>query len=245
MLKDNEHLEPLGNGIEIIVNELFHFSTDTILLADFARIRGNSRAVDLGSGCGTIPLLWARNNRKAQITAVELQEQGCDMARRSVEHNGLDIEVVNADLRELKGKLPFGCFDLVACNPPYKLTGSGIKNPDEEKLLARHEESCTIDDVTAAAAKLLQFGGRLCMCQRPERLTDVLLSMRANSLEPKRLRFVQQRRGKAPKLFLIEGKRGSNAGGLIVETTLFIEDEDGALSQEMKDIYGSYKEAYL
>ena len=245
MLKDSEHFEPLGNGIEIIVNELFHFSTDTILLADFAAPRKNSRAVDLGSGCGTIPLLWARHNRTAEITAVEIQQQGCDMARRSVEHNKLNINILNADLRELKGKLPFGYFDLVVCNPPYKLAGSGITNPDEEKLLARHEESCTIDDVTAAAAKLLQFGGRFCMCQRPERLADVMQSMRKNSLEPKRLRFVQQRQDKAPKLFLIEGKRGSNAGGLVVEKTLFIEDGAGELTQEMKDIYGSYKEAYL
>ena len=99
--------------------------------------------------------------------------------------------------------MPFGCFELVACNPPYKSDGSGIKNPDGEKLLARHEESCTIDDVTEAARNLLQFGGRFVMCQRPERLTDVLGSMRKNDLEPKRLRFVQQREGKAPKLYVV------------------------------------------
>ena len=77
------------------------------------------------------------------------------------------------------------------------------------------------------------------MCQRPERLTDVLCSMRKNDLEPKRLRLVQQREGKPPKLFLIEGRRGGKRGGLVVEPTLYIE------SDEMIKIYGSYKEAYL
>ncbi len=245
MLKDGEHFEPLGDGIEIIVSELFHFSTDTILLADFARPKREKNAVDLGSGCGTIPLLWARKNRKTLIKAVELQPQGCDMIRRSVEHNNIEnIETLNTDLRCIKGVLPFGFFELVSCNPPYKESGTGLKNPDEEKKIARHEETCTIDDVTEAAKNLLQFGGRFCMCQRPERLADVLESMRRNDLEPKRVKFVQQRRDKKPKLFLVEGRRGGKSGGLIVEETLFIEEKNGEWSAEMKEIYGSYKEEH-
>ena len=70
-------------------------------------------------------------------------------------------------------------------------------------------------------------------------------AMRANNIEPKRLRFVQQRKTKAPKLFLIEGRRGGKPGGLIVEPVLFIEDEGGNFSQEMIGIYGQYKEEYL
>ncbi len=244
MAVKNEHFEPLGNGIKILVNELFHFSTDTILLADFSKPKKNSKAVDLGTGCGTIPLIWSRNDTSVNISAVEIQSEACDLARRSVEYNSLkNISVINADLKELKGVLPFGYFDLVCCNPPYKLGGSGIKNPDSEKLLARHEESCTLGDITSAAKNLLQFGGRFCMCQRPERLTDVMESMRKNSLEPKRLRFVQQRMDKKPKLFLIEGRRSANSGNLVVEPTLFIE-ENGDFSDEMKTIYGAYKEEY-
>lgn len=246
MLKKTERLEPLGNGMEIIVSDLFHFSTDTILLADFSEPKKSSRAVDLGSGCGTIPLLWARDNPSMEIAAVEIQPEGSDMARRSIIHNSLDnIRVINRDLKDLRGVLPFGCYDLVCCNPPYKETGTGIKNPSEQKLIARHEEACGIDDVTLCAGKLLQFGGRFCICQRPERLTDVLSSMRKNDLEPKRLRFVQQRKGKKPKLFLAEGRRGGKPSGLIVEDVLFIEDEPGNFSPEMKKIYGSYKEAYI
>jgi tRNA1(Val) A37 N6-methylase TrmN6 len=244
MLYEFEKLEPLGDGVEIIVSELFHFSTDTILLADFARPRRNKPAVDLGSGCGTIPFLWARRDRDTQFSAVELQPQGADMIRRTAELNRItNVIPVNADLKLLKGVLPFGCFDLVSCNPPYKEVGTGLKNPDEEKMLARHEESCTVSDVCEAAKNLLQFGGRFCMCQRPDRLCDVMSEMRRFDLEPKRLRFVQQRPEKAPKLFLIEGRRGGKRGGLVTEPTLFIE-ENGDFSPEMKRIYGSYKEGH-
>ena len=244
MSDKKEKLEPLGNGVEIYVNEFYHFSTDTILLADFAKPKRNTKAVDLGTGCGTIPFLWSRNDTAIEISAVEIQDEACALAERSRVHNGFNnIKIINADLKELKGVLPFGYFDLVCCNPPYKLSGGGIKNPDNAKLLARHEESCSLEDITLAAKNLLQFGGRFCMCQRPERLTDVLEAMRKNSLEPKRLRFVQQRPDKKPKLFLVEGRRSANAGNLVVEPTLFIE-ENGGFSREMKEIYGSYKEGY-
>ena len=141
--------------------------------------------------------------------------------------------------------MPLGSFDIVACNPPYKISGGGITNPENAKLVARHESECTLDDVCRCGSSLLQFGGRLCICQRPERLADAMEAMRKYSVEPKKLRFVQQRKSKAPKLFLLEGRRGGKRGFLEVMPTLFIEDESGNFSEEMLNIYGSYKEDYI
>lgn len=242
----NLHLEPLGNGLEIYVTDSYHFSTDTILLADFSKLNGHKKCVELGTGCGTIPLLWYKYNQKLEITAVEIQQDACTLAQKSVEHNNLsdNIKILNADLKDLKGKLNFGYYDLVACNPPYKLGGSGITNPESSKQIARHETECTLDDICESASKLLQFGGKFCICQRPERLADVMESMRKFSIEPKTLRMVQQRKNKAPKLFLLEGRRGGNKGFLNVLPTLFIEDENGNFSEEMINIYGCYKEPF-
>ena len=243
----NIHREPLGGGMEIFVSESYHFSTDTILLADFSKPAGKKLCADLGSGCGTIPLLWLKGDSRISVTAVEIQEDACRLLRDSVALNGLEdrLRVLNVDLKNLKGSLPFGAFDLVACNPPYKQGGTGITNPEEKKLIARHESECTLDDVCEAASNLLQFGGRFCICQRPERLADVMESMRKFSIEPKRLRLVQQRKSKAPKLFLLEGRRGGKRGFLDVLPTLFIEDESGGFSKEMLEIYDDYKENYL
>lgn len=239
----NIHLEPLGNGINIYVSDSYHFSTDTILLADFSKLNGHKKCVELGTGCGTIPLLWYKHNPKLEITAVEIQEDACTLANKSVEYNNLsdNIKIINADLKNLKGKLNYGYYDLVACNPPYKLSGGGITNPESSKQIARHETECTLDDICESASKLLQFGGKFCICQRSERLADVMESMRKFSIEPKALRMVQQRKNKSPKLFLLEGRRGGNRGFLNVLPTLFIEDENGSFSEEMMNIYGSYK----
>lgn len=239
----NLHLEPLGGGIKIYVTDSYRFSTDTILLADFSMPSGAKKCVDLGTGCGTIPLLWLKSNRAVSVDAVEIQGNACALACDSASLNGLDdkMKVFNADLRKLGGILPKGCYDLVSCNPPYKPGGSGIKNPEQEKLIARHEEECTLDDVCACASSLLQFGGRFCLCLRPERLPDVTEAMRRFSIEPKKLRLVQQRKSKAPKLFLLEGRKGGRRGFMEVMPTLFIEDENGDFSDEMLRIYGNYK----
>lgn len=240
---EQAHFEPLGKGFAVSVTKTHHFSTDTILLADFSKPEGRRLCADLGTGCGTIPLIWLRDNAEAEADVVELQEDAVLLARQSVGRNGLGdrLRVHHADLRALRGVLPFGCYDLVSCNPPYKLSGTGIPNPDSARLVARHENECTLDDICAAAASLLQFGGRFCLCQRPERLTDAMEAMRAHNLEPKRLRLVQQRLGKEPKLFLLEGRRGGKRGFMQVLPTLFIENESGGFSDEMLQIYGSYK----
>lgn len=244
MLKDGEKLENLGNGISVIVSDMHHFFTDTILLADFANPKKNEKAVDLGSGCGTIPLLWSRYNTPLHTTAVEIQADGADMIARSVEYNKLSekITVLNEDLKNLKGKLPMGYYDLVVCNPPYKPLGTGVLNPADTYKIIRHECSCTIDDIASSASSLLRFSGRFCLCQRPERLPDVLEAFRKADLEPKKLRMVQQRKNKAPKLFLIEGRRGGKKGGLVNYPALLIEDDNGNFSNEMMSIYGSYKD---
>lgn len=249
MLYDNERIEPLGNGVQIIVSDTHHFSTDTILLSDFANVKSSDCAIELGTGCGTMPLLWIREKPVKQITAVEIQSDAVDMLSRSIAQNiqnGITnaqcITPICADLKELKGVCEYGHYNVVVCNPPYKLSGSGITNPDDSKKIARHEQSCTLDDICSAASKLLQYSGRFCICQRPERLADVMESMRKFSIEPKRLRLVQQRKQKEPKLFLLEGRRSGNRGFMQVMPTLFIEDEQGDFSQEMKQIYGIYKE---
>lgn len=246
MLKKDEHFEPLGNGIEVIVSKIHRFGTDTVLLADFSKPKEWEKACELGSGCGAISFIWCREKPPKHITAVELQSDGADMISRGAKHNGLEsrIDVLNEDLRNLSVLTP-GSFDVVACNPPYKQQGGGIINPEQGRLLARHEYTCTIEDVCKSAARLLRFGGRLCICQRPERLSDIICAMRESGIEPKRLRLVQQRKNKAPKLFLIEGKKGGKCGGLVVGDTLLIENENGGWSDEMLEIYGDYKTGHI
>jgi len=230
-------VEHLSEKIKICVSKEHRFGTDAFLLAAFSKARHKDKAVDFGAGCGIIPLLLYKMYGAGSIYGVELQEQGYRQFVQSVELSGLEDRVhpIWSDLKELKGKLPFDSFDLVTCNPPYQKAEHGFISPISAKATARHELGCTIDDVCKAASELLKTGGRLCICQRPERLADVICAMRNNRIEPKRLRFVAKTDKTAPWLFLIEGKKGA-APGMVAEATLQISGENG-FSEELQAIY--------
>ena len=237
--------EPIGDGKFIYVSPHHTFGTDAVLLKDFAKAKRSDKAVDLGTGCGIIAFLMLRDGNCQEVFGVDISTEAIELAKKTKQDFGFEKFVpVLSDLKELKGKVPFGCNTLVTCNPPYKAPGAGIKNPDGVKSVARHEVECTLEDIIAVSARLLQTGGRLCMCQRPERLPEMMDLMRKYKVEPKRLRLVCKCVGQTPWLVLLEGKRCANAA-LTIEPTLYVEDGNGNFSKEMIDIYGSYKEAYL
>ncbi len=237
---DGEHVEDLGEGIGVVVSKQHTFGTDAMLLADFANPKRNDIACDFGSGCGIIPFLWLRDGKCAEITAIEIQENACDQMKRSLALNETEkITVLNRDLKDI-GDLKSGSFDLVTMNPPYKIENGGIKNDDDFATIARHETLCNMDDIAKSAARLLRFGGKLCICHRPERVFDAMYSMRANGIEPKTLRFVSKKGDTQPWLVLIEGKRGAK-NGLKVLGNLVAYNEDGTLTEEMLKITEKYR----
>lgn len=239
-LFDGEHIEDLGDGVGLVVSKQHTFGTDAMLLADFAKPKRNDIACDFGSGCGIIPFLWLRDGKCAEITAVEIQKNACDQMKRSLLLNSTErITVFNKDLKDLSD-LKAGSFDLITMNPPYKIENGGIKNEDDFATIARHETLCNMDDIAKSASRLLRFGGKLCICHRPERVFDAMYSMRANGIEPKTLRFVSKKGDTQPWLVLIEGKRGAK-NGLKVEANFVAYNDDGTLTEEMLRITEKYR----
>lgn len=243
-MNPNYRFEALSDTIRVCVSPEHRFGTDAFLLADFAAPRHKDTVCDLGTGCGIIPLIMMKNSLPRRVVGVELQQQAAEQFSLSIAESGLEgtVFAVHADLRGIADKtadsilLTPHSFDVVTCNPPYKAGNAGILSDTEADRIARHETLCTVRDVCLAAERLLKFGGRLCICQRPERLCDVMNAMREAGIEPKRLRFVAKTAADPPWLFLIEGKKGSKPF-LQVEPLLIVQGEDG-FSEEIKRIYG-------
>ena len=236
-------LENLGNNTFLCVSKEHTFGTDAIALAYFSAPKRNTVACDLGSGCGIIPMIFCRDGLCRKITAVEIQKNACEQIEKAVEINGLSekFNVINHDLRTLTdNEIPLYSFDLVTMNPPYKAPGAGKTNVDESALIARHEVMCVLDDVTKTAAKLLKFGGRLCVCHRPERLADVICSMRENGIEPKRVQLLVHSVGKSANLIMVEGKKGASSG-MVIEPDMILKNEDGTYTEKALLMYGAYR----
>lgn len=243
LVLQEEFEENIGSEISVICSKAHGFGSDAILLANFAECKKNDFACDLGTGCGIIPLIWCSNGNAKSITAVDIQESATSQLLRTVCKNKLEskINVINADLKELKGIVAFNNFNLVTMNPPYKPYNTGILSEITSDQIARHEVMCNIYDICNTASKLLKFSGRLCLCNRPERLCDVIDAMRKSGIEPKRIRFVSKNPSCPPWLFLIEGKKGSRPF-LSIMPPLFMKDSDGNDSKELLDIFGDYGE---
>lgn len=184
---------------------VFPLGGDSLALGDFATLRRGFSVCDLGCGSGALMLLLARREPQLTLTGVELDPLSAHAAQDNLARNGLAGRVLQADLQY--APLPEGQFDLVISNPPYFPTGSGRSGG-----MARSEESCTLDRLCAAAARLLKNGGRFALCHRPQRLTDVLCALRAHRLEPKRLKLLAHSPAHPPSVLLVEAVLGGGPG---------------------------------
>jgi tRNA1(Val) A37 N6-methylase TrmN6 len=190
-------------------------------------------------------MLWLRDKQQSPVHCLDIQQNAFEQVKNSIRVNHFEDRLIphHCDLRQISGEFKAESFTLVTMNPPYKPINTGIESLSESARIARHEVCCNIEDAVKSASYLLKYSGRFCMCHRPERLVDAITIMRKYKLEPKRLRFVMDKDGQEPFLFLIEGKKGSKPF-LRVEPPLIIKKENGKFTKEMLDVYGSYAEGY-
>lgn len=228
----------LGN-IKMYVSDDHRFGTDAFILAYYAGVRPDSVVCDLCTGCGIIPLIFCKNVKPHLIYAVDIQKEAIDLLDMTVKENSLEniVQPIHADLREMPQTLiAYETVDIVTANPPYMTGGSGFEKASRPQAIARHELMCTVDDVCAAAGRLLKYGGLLKMCHRPERLSDVINSMRENKIEPKSITFVHNSILDRPWLFLITGKKGAKSG-MVVEKPMILRNDDKSYTEEYSRLY--------
>lgn len=184
---------------------VFPLGGDALALGEFCTVKPGLRVCDLGTGSGALLLLLARRGSGLSLTGIELDPLSAQTARENLAANGLEGEVICGDLRA--APLPAGGFDLAVSNPPYFPVGGGKSGGP-----ARSEEFCTLEELCTAAGRLVRNGGRFALCHRPERLVDVVCSLRAHGLEPKRLKLVSHGGDYPPALLLVEAVRQGRPG---------------------------------
>lgn len=244
-LKQGERIDYLvtGEKLKIIQSDsVFAYSLDAVLLAAFTYVPINKgRILDLGTGNGAIPLLLSQRT-KGPIIGLEIQEKLADMARRSVKLNQLEaqIEIITGDLREAQPALKQSFYEVVTCNPPYFNTPEETdRNISEHLTIARHEVTCTLEDVIKAAKLYVKPGGKVSIVHRPERLVDIITLFRKYQIEPKRLRFVYPKQNKEANALLIEGIRDGQPGLKMLPPLYIYNADDTYTAEARKIIYGN------
>lgn len=238
--------ELLGyENIKIIQNEdMFCFSLDSILLANFVQVNFKTkRIIDLGCGNGPIPLFLTLKT-KAKIYGVEIQPEVASLAQRSVALNHFEdqIEIINADFKDIYKRDFANIFDIVISNPPYfKFIPTNNVNKNDYLTIARHEVMANLDDVVSEAKKLLIDGGTLYLVHRTERLEEIILTLNKHNFQIKRLQFVYSKTTSKDALtVLIEAKKNRNSGLKVIEP-LYVYHENGEYTQEIKKIFNFHQ----
>lgn len=219
--------------------DMFNFSLDSVLLPNFATINTNIKNIlDIGCGNAPIPLILSTKTN-ANIIGVEIQKEVYELALKSVKINNLEsrIKIINGDINEMYDSFETETFDIITCNPPFfKVSDGSNFNDSDYKTIARHEIKLNLDQIFNISKKLLKNNGNIVMVHRPERLVDIITSMKKYNIEPKRIQFVYPKKDRDANILLIEGKKNGRPG-IKIEPPIYTHDENGEYSMQVKNFF--------
>ncbi len=227
-------MEYLPNGLTLeIPAGAFPLSTDSMVLARFAKLPRNARVLDLGSGCGTLGLLLCATDPGCHVTGIEQDPAAHAAALHNIRRNTLEtrMESICADLRKLSGEIAAGSFSVCISNPPYFSGGpASCRLPN-----ARQEISCPLQDLMQCAGRALQFGGDFFLVHKPDRLAQIISLASAQNMEAKRFLLLRHREQGPIALVLLHLRKGGKPGLTLEEAALF--DHHGEPTDFYKQVY--------
>lgn len=232
-----ENLQPYGLKI-LQKKKGFRFGMDSVLLADFADIRGNDLVADFGTGSVVIPLLLIGRKKGKYFYGFEIQPEIADMAQRTVSMNHLDdrINIICKDVKNAEKYIPLCCLDAIVCNPPYAMPGSALSSPVSTRAISRNQNERTLSDFFQSAFRILKGKGRFFMVYPASQLFRAMTLLHQAHLEPKRFQLVYPNESKPANLVLIEAVKDAKPT-LHPMPPLIIYDNDQSLTNRLKSIY--------
>lgn len=220
-------------------DKTLRFSLDSVLLSHFVTIQYRTKKVlDIGTGNAPIPLILSTKTA-ASIVGIELLKESSFLATKSVSYNGLEsqIKIIEGDVKEWYKNQESDIFDVITCNPPFfKVDKNSYTNQYEEKAIARHEKTFTLEDLFLISKKLLRNNGRVAVVHRPERFVEIIECMKKNNIEPKKVCFVYPYKGKKSNILLIEGSKNGKPGLEVLEPIYIY--EDGTYTKQLLKYFG-------
>jgi tRNA1Val (adenine37-N6)-methyltransferase len=238
-IRSEETLDTILGGALTVVQprDGYRFSVDAILLARFATARSRDRVLELGGGCGVISMVIAATARPRETIALEIQPRMAQLAARNARDNGFpNLHCICADIRaaDIPG-VKQASFDLVVCNPPFHARGAGRESPNRSRRQARGDAGASLAEFTAAARRYARNGGRVATIFAAARSAELISTLRANRLEPKRVRFVHPRMELPASSVMIEAR--ANGGiEVTIEPPLVLDERAGVYTEELRTL---------
>jgi tRNA1Val (adenine37-N6)-methyltransferase len=211
---------------------------DPVVLAAQVKPSPGARIIDIGCGCGIIPLILGFRHRDIHIIGIEIQSQLAELAVKNMAENQMSdrIQILNKDVRSIaSADILFsgtqGLADIIVSNPPYKQKDTGRLNPNIQRAIARHEIQLELSQFFPSARRLLAPRGQILVIFPATRLSDLVAGLVVHKFQLDWIQFIHTRKNKPAKLILVSGIKDAH-GACIVRPPLYLYDSQNNPTNE-------------
>ena len=229
-------LDGLSGAFKIFQRKKGHrHSTDDLLTAWYALEHAPhvTRALDLGTGIGTVGLLLASALPALELTCIEAQAVSYRFLLENIAANevGARVHPIHGDLRELAHEHR---FPLITGSPPYFPTTAGIVPSDSQKAHARFELRGDVSDYARAASEHLEPDGVFVFCFPWPQAARAVIAAHAAGFSIVARRDVVPRETLAPLFALFACRRGAHAE--LLDPPFIVRHADGSHTPELRAV---------
>jgi len=209
--------------------------TDGVLLGAWCPLPENTatlRILDVGTGSGLIALMLAQRcateQRCFQTDAIDIDSssagQAADNFNRSPWANCM--KVACSSLQDWNSEP----YHLIVSNPPYFV--DSLKNPDENRHLARHTDTLSYADLLANAWRLLEQNGQLTVILPADAEADFLQLAHRTGFSLTRLTRVFSKPGKPQPIRMLAALSKTQKSYDEIVDNLYIEGDASPRSDQ-------------
>ena len=217
-MENKLRIDYLSNHIDYKVvqhKDMYHFNTDTCLLGDFINIKKNDTVLDVGTNNGALLVYIIKKGGIA--TGIEINAKALEICKLTLKENNINATLIDGDFTSYSFKSKFDC---IVSNPPYFTFKDKQTNKNENKNIARHENSLTIESLCKALKQNLKENGVIYLIYKANRIDELEKELNNNSLYINELQYVYSKVKPNPKSVLV--KASFNNNGKIIQDNKYI-----------------------
>ncbi len=209
----------------------FLFNSDAHFLYDFTSgFKPKGDLLDIGSGCGIIGLLAARDF-PISLTLIDKQKQNAKLSKINADVNALDATMICDDFLTHTFKKK---FDFILSNPPY-YHGGASESEKHSVIISKSNHHLPFEEMIQKINAIIKPKGHFIFCYDAKQITTLLVLLEKYKFNVENIRFVHGKANKPAHLVMIHTRKGSKA--LTKIEPPLVNFQDSQPTDEVKSIY--------